>query len=146
VSLTLLVHVESQSGHEIRCIIQEPGFTQIDKEFCAELGFEVVETPDAFSMVDANTLVFGIHMELRTYHQALATLPGIFIGAGLDEWEMVKEFDPGMRHLLEPISNMDATYDKHPFPDLNYMFSSTVVYWRRDVGNQSPPPVASEGT
>ncbi|KAK3372313.1 hypothetical protein B0H63DRAFT_484327 [Podospora didyma] len=128
----------SQSCQEIKCIIQEPGFTQTDKDFCAELGLEVAETPGAFPMVDASTLVFGIHMELRTYHQALANLPAIFIGAGLDEWKKVIDFEPGIQDLLRSISEMDATYNKYSFPDLNYMFSSTTVYWRKSEEVEVP--------
>ncbi|KAK3336343.1 hypothetical protein B0T19DRAFT_437120 [Cercophora scortea] len=124
--------LEPQDGQPIKCIIQEPAFTDTDKQFCAELGFEVVETPEAFTMGDANTLLFGIHMELQTYHQALTeVLPAVFIGAGLDDWERVQDFDPEIRRLLGPISKMEATYNKRTFPDLNYMFSSTAVYWPR---------------
>jgi hypothetical protein len=98
-----------------------------------------VETPDAFSLVDANTLVFGIHMELRTYHQALARLPGVFIGAGLNEWERVIDFDPDVRGLVGPISKMDATYARYSFPDMNYMFSGTTLYWRRNIEESCSP-------
>ncbi|KAK3694200.1 hypothetical protein B0T22DRAFT_487764 [Podospora appendiculata] len=132
--------LEPQNGQPIKCIIQEPAFTETDKQFCAELGFDVAETPEAFSMGDANTLLFGIHMELRTYHQALGVLPAVFIGAGLDEWERVQDFDPEIRRLLGPISRMEATYNKRTFPDLNYMFSSTAVYWPRSGDAASSCP------
>lgn len=121
---------ESQSGHKIKCFVQEPSFTNVDKRFCNELGMEVVESPAAFSMVDANTLVYGIHMELRTYAQALATLPAIFIGAGLSEWETLMDADP---KGLESMRKMDATYKNYRFPDLNYMFHGTSMYWREGV-------------
>ncbi|KAK3941979.1 hypothetical protein QBC46DRAFT_87427 [Diplogelasinospora grovesii] len=124
-----------QDGHAIDCIVQEPGFTQTDKHFCGELGLVVAETPAAFSMVDANTLVFGIHLELPTYHRALATLPAIFIGVGLESWENKVDFDPSIKDLIGPLAVMDATYDKYSFPDFNYMFSSTTIYWRREDGS-----------
>ena len=130
---------ESQCEHKIKRVIQEPMFTQIDKDFCVELGFEVVDTPDAFPMVDEQTLVYGIHMELRTYYLALATLPTAFIGGGLDEWDRVIDFDPSLKEFVGPISKMDATYTKYPFPDMNYIFSSTTMYWRKGVdANQIP--------
>lgn len=127
---------ESQCEHKIKRVIQEPMFTQIDKDFCVELGFQVADTPDAFPMVDEQTLVYGIHMELRTYYLALATLPTAFIGGGLNEWERVIDFDPSLKEFIGPISKMDATYTKYPFPDMNYIFSSTTMYWRK--GDDAP--------
>ncbi|KAJ4415525.1 hypothetical protein N0V85_002688 [Neurospora sp. IMI 360204] len=128
--------LESQCEHKIKRVIQEPMFTQIDKDFCVELGFQVADTPDAFPMVDEQTLVYGIHMELRTYYLALATLPTAFIGGGLNEWERVVDFDPSLKEFIGPISKMDATYTKYPFPDMNYIFSSTTMYWRK--GDDAP--------
>ncbi|SPQ19190.1 4b58bd9d-08b4-4186-b050-c129f4a80113 [Thermothielavioides terrestris] len=124
---------ETRSGREIKCVVQEPRFTQTDKEFCARLGLQVVENPDAFALVDENTLLFGIHMELDIYNQALASLPGIYVGAGLEEWEKVVDHDDGdSKSPLAAFSRMKAAYDQYPFPDLDYMFSSTVMYWRRE--------------
>lgn len=107
----------------------------MDKLFCSELGLEVVETPTAFSMVDAETLVFGIHMELQTYAQALATLPAIFIGAGLSEWESLMDSNP---EGLKPIREMNAMCNSYLFPDLNYMFYGTTMYWRVITDQEKP--------
>lgn len=112
-------------------MVQEPRFTPTDKEFCAKLGLEAVESPDAFSTVDENTLVFGIHMELDIYNQALANRPAIYVGASLQEWEKVVSHGSGDEGPLTAFSEMESTCDRHVFPDLDYMFSSTVVYWRR---------------
>lgn len=128
--------LESQFKHKIKRVVQEPMFTQLDKDICVELGFEVVDTPDAFPMVDEQTLVYGIHMELHTYYLALATFPSVFIGGGLDEWERVVDFEPSLKKFIGPIAEMDATYTKYPFPDMNYIFSSTTMYWRK--GHNAP--------
>lgn len=98
---------------------------------------EVVESPAAFSMVDEDTVVYGIHMELKTYAQALTTLPAIFIGASLSEWETLMDVDPAG---LESMRKMDTTYKNYRFPDLNYMFHGTSMYWREGV----PPSGAEE--
>jgi len=127
---------ESKSKQKIKCIIQEPAFTPVDMEFCTHQGLEVAESPAAFSMVDENTLLFGIHIELPTYHEALLTLPGIFIGVGLGEWDSLGDFDKTNRSLLSPFIQMDSTYDKFDFPDLNYIFFGTTIYWRKE--EQSP--------
>jgi hypothetical protein len=124
-------HAESRSGQDIKCVVQEPRFTQIDKEFCATLGLEAVESPGAFAFVDETTLLFGIHMELDIYNQAMTNLPGIYVGASLKEWEKVVDHDLGSEGPLAPFSVMDATYEIYTFPDLDYMFSSTIMYCRR---------------
>ncbi|KAK0733822.1 hypothetical protein B0T26DRAFT_633521 [Lasiosphaeria miniovina] len=141
--------IDSRNGNgraaAIRCVVQEPCFTPTDKEFCAAVGLEVAESPAAFALVDEATLVFGIHMELPTYHQALrGCLPAIFIGAGLGEWQTVKDFDPASGPLLAPIAEMDAAFDKFAFPDLNYMFSSTAVYWRRGAGGDGAESTSTD--
>ncbi len=128
----------SETGQDTKRIIQEPGFTDIDENFCKELGFEVVQSPHAFAEVDSETLVFGIHMELQTYAQALTTLPAIFIGAGLDEWEKLMDFNPELQGV-DPIREMDGTYEKFSFPDLDHIFYGTTIYWRK----ASVPPKAT---
>ncbi|GAB1311514.1 hypothetical protein MFIFM68171_01724 [Madurella fahalii] len=124
-------HLKLWSGQDIRCVVQEPRFTQRDKEFCARLGLEVVDDPGAFALVDGNTLLFGIHMELDIYNQALTVLPGIYVGASLQEWEKVVDHSPQSEDPLAAFTVMDATYASYTFPDLDYMFSSTIMYCRR---------------
>lgn len=114
--------------------------TQTDKEFCARLGLEVVESPDAFALVDDGTLLFGIHMELDVYNHALSTgLPAIYIGTGLQTWELVVDNGANSDGPLAPFSQMEATYDIHEFPDLDYMFACTVMYCRRGNTKAAPP-------
>ncbi|KAH6854754.1 hypothetical protein B0I37DRAFT_39058 [Chaetomium sp. MPI-CAGE-AT-0009] len=122
---------QSHNGADIKCVVQEPRFTQTDKEFCAKLGLEAVESPDGFSLVNESTLLFGIHMELDIYNQALVIPPAVYVGAGLEEWEKVVTHGSETEGPLAAYSKMDKGYDKYAFPDLDYMFSSTVMYWRR---------------
>ncbi|KAK5656426.1 hypothetical protein OQA88_4807 [Cercophora sp. LCS_1] len=135
---SIVANLETRGNQKIRCIIQEPGFTDIDKQVCRELGFKVAESPDAFSLVDADTLLFGIHIELPTYSEALRTLPGMFIGTGLDSWEKLMDYDPEAPEIAS-IRTMHDTYDKYPFPDFNYMFYGTSIYSRR-CDEQKPGP------
>ncbi len=125
---------ESQNGHDIKCVVQEPRFTQTDKEFCAKLGLEAVDSPEAFSLVDESTLVFGIHMELEIYNQALVGCPAMYVGGGLEQWEEVLGHRADSKELLASYAGMELTCDCYPLPDLDYMFSSTVMYWRRGKG------------
>ncbi len=85
-------------------------------------------------MADESTLVFGIHMELEIYNLALKTLPAVFVGASLDEWERVVVGSHQGEDGEDPLTafkRMEEECDKYGFPDLEYMFSSTVMYWRK---------------
>ncbi|KAK1750299.1 hypothetical protein QBC47DRAFT_426308 [Echria macrotheca] len=78
--VSIVSALETQLGQKIRCIIQEPGFTDVDKQFCQDdLGFLVVDTPEAFSMVDENTLIKWIIIVLAS----LFIIVPIAIGTGL---------------------------------------------------------------
>ncbi|KAK3298718.1 uncharacterized protein B0H64DRAFT_385911 [Chaetomium fimeti] len=124
-------HLKSHNGPDIQCVVQEPRFTQTDKEFCAKLGLEAVESPNGFSLVNESTLLFGIHMELEIYNRAMAIPPAIYVGASLEEWEKVVDHGSETEGPLAAYSKMEKSYDRYAFPDLDYMFSSTVMYCRR---------------
>ncbi|KAL1840115.1 hypothetical protein VTJ49DRAFT_771 [Mycothermus thermophilus] len=125
-------HLESLSGQRIKCYIQEPRFTQVDKKFCSELELEAVDSPEGFSLVDGETLLFGIHMELEIYNQALAgQLPAVYVGSSLQEWENILGSESESDTQLTAFCEMDAKYHKYELPDFEYMFSSTVMYWRK---------------
>ena len=72
----------------IRCLFQEPLFTSSDRDFIRGLGHEVVSSPAGFAAIDAETLVFGVHLYREIYNQAIAAcVPAVFVGTGLDVWE-----------------------------------------------------------
>ena len=72
----------------IRCLFQEPLFTPSDRDFIRGLGHEVVSSPAGFAAIDAETLVFGVHLYREIYNQAIAAcVPAVFVGTGLDVWE-----------------------------------------------------------
>ena len=119
-----------QGGPDVKLLVQEPAFTATDKTFCSELGLNVVEGKEGFEMVDGHAMVFGVHLYIRTWHEALRTLPALFVGTGLESWQGMTSFKPDLRLLLEPISKMHADYDHYSFPDLGHIFSSTCLYWK----------------
>jgi hypothetical protein len=53
-----------EPGKPLRCVIQDPGFSEIDKQILSSLGMEVVDDPDAFAHINANTMV----VHVRGYH------------------------------------------------------------------------------
>lgn len=48
---------------------QDPVFTSLDKEFLQTHDMSVIEDPDGFDLVDANTLVYAIHCYPTVYQQ-----------------------------------------------------------------------------
>lgn len=110
-------------ARRISLVVQEPAFTAADKQFCESLGFRVVDD----AKVDAHTLVFGIHLYHQTWRQVLGggVLPAVFVGTACEAWQAVASAP-----RLEPMTRMEAEYAKCVFPDVEYMFSDTCVYWR----------------
>lgn len=81
-TLTILpLLAEAHNGSPIQRVIQEPAFSATDNEFCESLGFKTVDTPQAFEMIDSHTLVYGIHLYMPTWAEALSKqLPGCLVG------------------------------------------------------------------
>ncbi|CAP67719.1 uncharacterized protein PODANS_1_16090 [Podospora anserina S mat+] len=125
--------IRSKTNQEIKCFIQEPRFTQIDKEFCSKLDLEAVDSPGGFDLVDENTLLYAIHVELEICNLAMRkSLPTVFIGTGLDEWLRVVDGTKERPGHLHRFFKLEDNYHKLPFPDLDYIFSSTSIYLRED--------------
>jgi hypothetical protein len=115
------------SGHAIPCVFQEPIFSAVDESFLVSLGHTVVRSPKGFELVDADALLFGVHLYRPVYEMALADdLPRIFVGTGWDVWDgVVAGAAP-----FESMEVMERTYEKFSFPqDGTFAFSSTSLYW-----------------
>ena len=68
-------------------IAQDPAFTELDKRMlCEVMGFEVVETPTAFNLIDQFTFVYAPHMVAELYCQALVKQPPLTFGNNLDHF------------------------------------------------------------
>ncbi|KAH7136695.1 hypothetical protein B0J13DRAFT_79851 [Dactylonectria estremocensis] len=151
--LVMVEELEKITGGKIDCVFQDPVFTQSDKDFLASLGHEVVETPAAFDMVDADTFLYGIHLYQGIYTMALkSSLPVIFVGTGWDVWD-----DLSNTKGLEEMEKMEKTYIKTPFPQdsHSFAFSNTSIYWRPAVEagtdlsapeNKNKPSVEAENS
>ncbi|KAK4170436.1 hypothetical protein QBC43DRAFT_197399 [Cladorrhinum sp. PSN259] len=139
-------HLHGKGGQDIKCFIQEPRFTQVDKEFCAKLNLEAVDSPDGFALADQDTLVFAIHLELEFCNLALKVPPAAFIGTGLDEWLRVVDASAEKPGPLVRFFELEGTHDKSPFPDMDYIFSSTSIYLRKPEGEEELESKATSPT
>lgn len=126
--LVIVEELEKVTGGKIECIFQDPVFTRSDKDFLASLGHQVVETPAACHMIDADSLLYGIHLYRPIYAMALEnSLPAIFVGTGWDVWD-----DLSSTEGLERMEEMEKTYTRCAFPQDSHgqAFSSTSIYWK----------------
>ncbi|KAI1872163.1 uncharacterized protein JN550_003882 [Neoarthrinium moseri] len=86
--ITIVKRLEASDKIKIRCIFQEPCFTNADKKFLQTLGFEVVDSPSGFDEVSEDSILFGVHLYRDIYSAAIEkAIPAIFIGTGYDVWE-----------------------------------------------------------
>ncbi|KAK0390558.1 hypothetical protein NLU13_0062 [Sarocladium strictum] len=131
IAFTVLVEeLEKLNGSEIKCIHQDPIFTESDKGFLIKLGHSVVEDPGAYTEVDEDTFLYGVHLYRPVYAASLETkLPCIFVGTGYDEWEGATM---GSLDDIQPMKKMEEEYIKHAFPEdsIQATFYGTSIYWR----------------
>jgi len=57
----------NDQGLSVPCVLQDPQFTALDKEFLTSLGYEVLSDPDAFARIMEGTLVYAIHCYADVY-------------------------------------------------------------------------------
>ncbi|KAI5455953.1 hypothetical protein BGZ63DRAFT_323463, partial [Mariannaea sp. PMI_226] len=126
--LVVVEELEKAMGKKVHCIFQEPMFSQSDKDFLTNLGFEVVEAPEASALVDQETLLVGFHLYRDIYAEALEKcLPAVFVGTAFTVWD-----DLGKTDRLEKLEIIDKTYKRYPFPQETHgsAFSGTTMYFR----------------
>ncbi|POS77442.1 hypothetical protein DHEL01_v204165 [Diaporthe helianthi] len=137
--LAIVDALKSESGQDIETIYQEPRFAQPDKEFLASLGGKTVDSPGAYELIDETTFVFGVHLYRDIWAAALKeSLPAMCVGTGWDVWEE----NPGADKSpdFNSIREMDAAFDKFPFPQDDYSsFSSTCIYWKKQDSKDNNP-------
>jgi hypothetical protein len=75
-------------GDKIKCISQDPIFTDSDKGFLNTLDHQALESPAAYAEIDENTFLYGVHLYRPVYAASFEKcLPYVFVGTGYDEWE-----------------------------------------------------------
>jgi hypothetical protein len=63
-ALQTVIHI---LGEEVEVVLQDPQFTELDKEFLGGLGYKVVQDPEAFKQVKEKTLVYAVHCYVDVY-------------------------------------------------------------------------------
>ncbi|CRG87720.1 hypothetical protein PISL3812_04740 [Talaromyces islandicus] len=87
VSLVRVVQEQQQTSQtgEAEIIAQDPIFNTLDTQLLSSLGITVVPTPQAFSRVSAQTLLFAPGAEKRHLELVLPARPVVLFGGPLEE-------------------------------------------------------------
>ncbi|KAF8457517.1 hypothetical protein BGX38DRAFT_798152 [Terfezia claveryi] len=83
----------------VSLIAQDPEFNEVDRQLLRDIaGFEVVQTPTAFELIDDSTFLFAPHVEDTFYSIALAKKPCLTFGNSLDHYldMTIKDISPAI--------------------------------------------------
>ena len=100
-----------------RTTLQDPRFTELDKQFLTSRGYEVVEDPDAFSHIKETSLVYAIHCPLRLFSKVKqGPNPAMVIGNDFRD-SRLSMIEMQNNDLYEDTEN-EKSKREEPFSDL----------------------------
>lgn len=68
----------------VSMVTQDPNFTDLDKSFLRTLGYTVTEDPEAFGLIESNSLVYAVHCYPAIYDKInIGIHPAMLIGNDL---------------------------------------------------------------
>lgn len=119
------------------CVIQDPAYSTVEKEYLRSLGFQCVDDPDAFSCIDEGSLLFSV----GTYWHMLKRV-------STGPWPAALVCNDGMcnntndNHVSQgnrnSVKNMIKGCDDEHFPYRCYANPWTkgvMLYWRKVAEN-----------
>lgn len=118
-------------GSNLPVVLQDPQFTDLDKEFLASLGYTVVADPEAFDVVKEGSLVYAIHCYAKVYKAVSeGPRPAVLVGTDVgnfgkfDTSETIEDVAKSLEDLVEGCEVLG-------FPQMRHDFSDTKIYWRK---------------
>lgn len=109
--------------------IQDPQYTEIDKEFLRSLGYEVVDDPEAFKSITTGSLVYAIHCYGPVYKSiSEGPRPKVLVGTEIENFGRMGT-DEELKGVLEEMVKDCELLD---FPQVRHDFSDTKIYWRKE--------------
>lgn len=86
-SATQLAALQTIIGRDLPVVLQDPQYTELDKEFLVGLGYKVVDDPGAFSEIRTSTLVYAIHCYGPVYKRISdGPRPVVLIGTDVENF------------------------------------------------------------
>ncbi|KAJ5040615.1 uncharacterized protein L3040_006264 [Drepanopeziza brunnea f. sp. 'multigermtubi'] len=139
--LALLMHMRRilspQEGKLLPCFIQDPTYSRFDKEFLKGNAFNVVDDPDAFSMINANSLVMNMDNEVsRLWWICEGTWPAVLITE--NHWVDKKreaDFVSQPPYMLPGLNKMFEAYERDEEFDQSWFYCEKGIlniYIRKD--------------
>ncbi|KFZ12901.1 hypothetical protein V502_06876 [Pseudogymnoascus sp. VKM F-4520 (FW-2644)] len=121
----------------IPVIAQDPAFSPLDNEFLQSLGFEVLQSPEGFDLINENSLVYAIHCYPIVYDQVgKKGPPAVLIGNDLTRLiDGPIDFKKGFPDILTCYESLDSLF---PLPQSRGDFSDTI--WPRKFVRGIEPP------
>ncbi|EKD16764.1 hypothetical protein MBM_05233 [Drepanopeziza brunnea f. sp. 'multigermtubi' MB_m1] len=133
----MLTTVSAQEGKLLPCFIQDPTYSRFDKEFLKGNAFNVVDDPDAFSMINANSLVMNMDNEVsRLWWICEGTWPAVLITE--NHWVDKKreaDFVSQPPYMLPGLNKMFEAYERDEEFDQSWFYCEKGIlniYIRKD--------------
>ncbi|KAH8701733.1 hypothetical protein BGW36DRAFT_371434 [Talaromyces proteolyticus] len=127
------LYQEKKEELDMKFVAQDPIFNTLDKQLLSSLGISVVNSPDGFTAVSANTLLFAPGAEKRHLEMLLPMDPVLVFGGPLEEhapWFYTNEsHDHGKGELKRFLEGRESVQlaEFGPKPEA---FWRMRVYWR----------------
>ena len=84
-----LTSIIEDSGNHFILVAQDPAFNETDRKLLRDIaGFEVVDSPIGFDLIDENTFLFAPHLEDTFYGMALSKWPTLTFGNDVDVYNI----------------------------------------------------------
>lgn len=104
----------TEPGKPLPCVIQDPVYSKLDKEFLTSLDLQVVDDPDAFDKIDSGTFV----LRVGDYaHMSRWICDGVWPAAMFsNDWRTdLSRYEPSYpKGWLDPVPKMFNDYIKEP--------------------------------
>ncbi|KAH8594136.1 hypothetical protein B0O99DRAFT_189157 [Bisporella sp. PMI_857] len=133
-ALRSILELYEGKDKKLEVILQDPVFSDLDKQFLTSLGYTVVDDPAAFQHVTGDSLVYAIHCYNDVFKQIVKfAKPAMMIRNKLDDLDL----NPTLKDDAAALQELIQEYEGQDFPQLqNYhSFSDTKIYWRKDLAN-----------
>ncbi|KAN0089012.1 hypothetical protein V8E51_019272 [Hyaloscypha variabilis] len=130
-ALQTLISILGTEGMELEVVLQDPQFTELDKEFLGGLGYKVVQDPEGFKEVKEGTLVYAIHCYVDVYRAiSEGPRPSLLIGTDVGNFARFESFEEN-EGVAKALEEMVEACEVLEFPQVRHDFSDTKIYWRK---------------
>lgn len=86
-ALQTITTTTTTNSRALQVVLQDPQYTELDRDFLSSLGYKVVNDPEAFSEIRSGSLVFAIHCYGPVYKGiSEGPRPAVLIGTDVENF------------------------------------------------------------